>query len=140
MPKIEKQFTKFRGKDKAYYEALMNTRRGLMEQVTFHADEALNSDKNSAGERAGMSSHMADLGSDNFRHDMELGMLTAESEELELIEEAIQRIESGEYGQCHDCEVRIGEERLKAKPHALYCIKCKSIREENGGYRPDFED
>lgn len=136
----EKKFPAFKGKNKKYYEMLMEARRSIMEQVSFHRGEALNSEKNSAGERAGMSNHMADLGSDNFRHDMELGLLTAEVEELERIEEAIERLENGDYGNCLDCGCNINEERLKAKPYAYYCIKCKSIREQNDGYNPNYDN
>ena len=133
------KFPKFKGKKKAYYEALMKTRGSLMEQVKFHTDEALNYQKNSAGERAGMSTHMADLGSDNFRHDLELGLLTNEGDALELVEEAIQRLEAGDFGKCLDCGCKINQARLEAMPYALFCINCKSIREDNDGLNPNAD-
>jgi DnaK suppressor protein len=74
---------------------------------------------------------MADQGSDNFIHDMELGMLTDEADVLEMIEEAVQRLIDGEYGKCLDCGCKIAEERLEAKPHARFCVKCKTMREQN---------
>ena len=117
--------------DKKYFrELLMHARASFGEQIQVHVDEALSTRKDSAGERAGMATHMADLGSDNFRHDFELGLLTDEVDVLEMIDEALQRIEDSEYGVCLDCGAVIPRERLEAKPYARYCTKCKSKREE----------
>ena len=120
------------------YEALLTLRDKINQQMEFHSGEALINHRD-AGEKNGMSTHMADLGSDNFLHDMELSMITNEGEVLEEIDEAIQRLITGEYGQCMDCSKKIQEERLNAKPYAMYCIECKSIREKNGGMRPDMD-
>ena len=99
------------------------------EQVAFHREDALSSKKDSAGERAGMATHMADLGSDNFRHDIELGQMTDEGDVLEMIEEAFQRLEVSEYGICLECGCEIPASRLEAKPYARYCVRCKSAIE-----------
>lgn len=125
-----------RGKKRKYYDALMAVREEFSKQIEFHSSEALISNKN-AGE-TGISTHMADLGSDNALHDMELSLITNEGHTVEQIDEAIERLLSGEYGICLDCSGKISEERLTAKPYALFCIECKSIREKNGGFRPDF--
>lgn len=46
------------------------------------------------------------------------------------IEEALERIERGEYGYCEECEEPIAEARLKARPTAQLCIDCKEAREQ----------
>ena len=125
-----------RGKKKKYYDALMATREQFMQQLEFHSSEALSNNQN-AGE-TGMSTHMADLGSDNALHDMELTMITNEGDALELVDEAIERLLSGSYGKCLDCSATITEDRLTAKPHARFCIACKTIREENDGFNPKY--
>ncbi len=55
-------------------------------------------------------------------------VLTALDEEarhtLQLIEQALQRIESGEYGACTECGEAIKHARLKALPYAALCIEC----------------
>ena len=124
-----------RGKKKKFYEALMQEREKVEQLLEFHSSEAL-SNNHDAGEK-GMSTHMADLGSDNALHDMELSMITDEGNVLETIDEAIERLLNGEYGICLDCGAEIGDERLEAKPYACFCINCKSAREKNGGMRPD---
>lgn len=129
----------FRGQKKKFYDALMQTRTQILEQMKFHADEALDS-KNAFGDLNSMSNHMADFGSDNFLHDMELNMITNEGDVLEMIDEAINRLAGDEYGKCMDCGNNISPERLEAVPYARFCIKCKSIRENNGGLRPDLHN
>lgn len=129
----EKRAAKFTGKKKEFFLSLMEARAIVLNQMNFHKDEALGED---ATEKRGMTTHMADLGSDNSRHEMELQLLSEEGDVLELIEEAIQRLENNEYGICQDCNEMISESRLEQKPHALYCVKCKGIREKNGGYNP----
>ena len=127
----------FRGRKKKFYDALMASREQFSQQLQFHSTEALTNNSH-AGE-TGMSTHMADLGSDNALHDMELSLISAEGDTLELIDEAIKRLIEGSYGICLDCSAKITDDRLEAKPYARFCIKCKSIREENDGINPLYQ-
>ena len=61
---------------------------------------------------------------------MELQLLSEDGDVLQLIDDAIERLHNGTYGRCLDCEQMIPEGRLRVRPHAIYCIKCKSKREE----------
>jgi RNA polymerase-binding transcription factor len=45
------------------------------------------------------------------------------------IEEALRRLDDGEYGICEECGEKIGIERLKARPVTTLCIECKSSQE-----------
>lgn len=45
------------------------------------------------------------------------------------IQEALQRLENGEYGVCEQCGEEIGIGRLKARPVTTLCIDCKSSQE-----------
>jgi RNA polymerase-binding transcription factor len=120
------------GKKKKYYDALVKSRKSIIEQINFHSSEALDSESNNEK----MTTHMADLGSDNSRRDMELQLLTAEGDVVERIDEAIERLHNNDYGTCIDCDKTISDARLEVKPYAYYCIKCKSIREKNNGKNP----
>jgi len=55
-----------------------------------------------------------------------------QKKELAEIEEALKRIEEGNYGICKMCDEPIQEERLKIKPYAKYCIICREIIEKEG--------
>jgi DnaK suppressor protein len=56
--------------------------------------------------------------------------------QLRLIEEALDRLDSGDYGICLACEEPIPEKRLRAIPWAGYCIPCQ---EKTVGAAPDHE-
>ena len=45
--------------------------------------------------------------------------------QLRLIEEALDRLESGDFGVCLACEEDIPPKRLRAVPWARYCVKCQ---------------
>lgn len=58
---------------------------------------------------------------------VEGAIIQQQQEELESIEMALAKISSGEYGTCAMCGDDIGFQRLKVKPHAIYCINCRQI-------------
>lgn len=46
--------------------------------------------------------------------------------DLNAIDEALTRIDAGNYGVCKSCGNNIAEERMNALPEALQCINCAS--------------
>ncbi len=48
---------------------------------------------------------------------------------LKKIEEALKRIDAGEFGICEECGDDIGTKRLEARPVTTLCIQCKSEQE-----------
>ena len=50
--------------------------------------------------------------------------------ELNQINSALNRIESGDYGICVDCGIDIPEPRLIANPFALRCVTCEERHEQ----------
>ena len=122
---------KFEGKDLEYYNALMKLRGEVSEQMRVCADSALDAEN---FEKRGVTTHMADVSSDNSRHEMELRMLTEEGDVLQLIEAAIKRLANGEYGRCQECGEQIPEGRLRIRPYAIFCIKCKTKHEQQAKF------
>ena len=49
--------------------------------------------------------------------------------EIAAIDAAFDRIESGDYGVCLDCESEIDRKRLQVLPYALRCADCATRRE-----------
>ena len=45
------------------------------------------------------------------------------------VKEALDRLETGEFGICEDCGEPIDPKRLEARPVTTLCIDCKIIRE-----------
>lgn len=74
-------------------------------------------------------------GGDDDEHDPEgptmaqewsslVGLTTSANEEIEVIDEALGRINNGSYGMCTHCGKPIGAARLHARPAAQLCIEC----------------
>ena len=60
---------------------------------------------------------------------LELRSRDRERKLIKKIDEAIERIDTGDYGYCEVCGVEIGVERLEARPTAELCIDCKTLDE-----------
>ncbi len=77
---------------------------------------------------------------DDFPDEMDLALAEAslsfaglirerESKLLSRIEEALERIDLGDYGECTSCGEEVGVKRLLARPVARLCITCKDEQE-----------
>ncbi|MBS0350588.1 MAG: RNA polymerase-binding protein DksA [Proteobacteria bacterium] len=60
---------------------------------------------------------------------LELRTRDRERKLLKKIEQALDKIDKGEYGYCEDCGAEIGIRRLEARPTAIKCIDCKTFEE-----------
>ncbi len=120
---VRKFKSNYRGKKKVYFDRLLDMRQSLIEEIQLFSDTALSFERQ-AGEE------LADIGSESFMREMELSMMTVEEKRIQLIQDALERLESGAYGKCVDCKCKIKEGRLKALPYAKLCIECKAKREE----------
>ena len=54
------------------------------------------------------------------------------SAQLRSIEQALRRIDTGDYGECLECGEPIARARLRAQPFACLCIDCQSASEAPG--------
>jgi len=61
---------------------------------------------------------------------VESAIVTQQEKELAEINVTLGKISAGDYGICEMCEDPIGFQRLKVKPHAIYCIDCREIVEK----------
>ena len=52
-------------------------------------------------------------------------------QELNQVNEALARLDAGEYGYCKSCGNQIGSARLEAMPFATLCIDCAESSEDN---------
>ncbi|MEA2073171.1 MAG: RNA polymerase-binding protein DksA [Campylobacterota bacterium] len=62
---------------------------------------------------------------------VESAIVSQQSQELREIDVTLGKIENGDYGICEMCEDPIGFQRLKVKPHAIYCFDCREIVEKS---------
>jgi len=62
---------------------------------------------------------------------VESAIVQQQEQELREIDVTLGKISAGDYGVCVMCEDLIGFQRLKVKPHAVYCIDCREIVEKS---------
>jgi DnaK suppressor protein len=70
--------------------------------------------------------------------DIEFALLQMRTETLIRIDEALVRLDAGQYGICFDCESEISERRLRALSFALRCPACEERREQAQGRARPF--
>ena len=68
--------------------------------------------------------HLSHLDLDADADDIAMAMARRSEASLELVDAALERIDSGTYGVCRVCEGAISAERLDAVAHAEVCARC----------------
>lgn len=84
-----------------------------------------------------------DAAYDSAQDEISSQLAEVESRELANIENALERMKAGKYGQCEVCGGRIPLARLNALPYATMCIDCQRDSERDGGSRyerPSLEE
>ena len=65
----------------------------------------------------------------DIQDEIEFALIQMKSETLNKINDAVQRLDHGDYGYCFDCGEEIAEKRLRALPFAVRCKDCEEARE-----------
>jgi DnaK suppressor protein len=65
----------------------------------------------------------------DIQEDLEFALIQMKSETLNKINDALLRLEQGEYGYCYECGEEIAEKRLRALPFAVRCKDCEEAKE-----------
>ena len=121
-------------KDKTRYKKIILEKREiLVEELGELKETAIEkSSRRSSGDASNYSFHMADLGTDSEEREKAYLFLARENKYLGYLNEALERLERGEYGVCKVCGEAIPDKRLEAVPHATMCVPCKTKVKENG--------
>ena len=102
---------------------LQDRQREILSEVQGKIRDARSENKMSEVLDAGESSE-ADI-----QEDIEFALIQMKAETLSKINEALTRLEEGEYGYCFECGEDIAEQRLRALPFAVRCKDCEEARE-----------
>ena len=65
----------------------------------------------------------------DIQDEIEFALIQMKSETLNKVNDALARLEQGDYGNCFDCGEEIAEKRLRALPFAVRCKDCEEARE-----------
>ena len=82
------------------------------------------------GKDSGLDS--ADEAYNIYSRNIMLGRVETDALKLQLVEQALKRIDADVYGICLECEEDIEDRRLEYVPFARYCTECKSELEKKG--------
>jgi DnaK suppressor protein len=91
--------------------------------------------KQAADEMAALANNIEEAGTDQYDRDFALGMASADQEVLYEIDQAMNRIRTGNYGICELTGERIEPERLEAIPWARFSAESEKSLEREGKFR-----
>lgn len=125
-------------KDLDYYKKkLLWEKQNILKQISNFNERGheglMNSIRDSTGELSNYDNHPADGGTDTFDRSKDIGLKDHAKTILVMIEDALEKVESGRYGHCDSCGEEIGGERLEAMPYSTFCFECKSKSESRVG-------
>jgi DnaK suppressor protein len=118
-------------KVKSFRDKLLGRREGLVGQVQ-------QAERYSRERDAEATQDPADMAANAYTKELLVSMSDNDRRLLNLIDEALVRIEDGEYGKCVRCEEPLPEKRLDAVPWARHCVRCQDLQER--GLLTDDED
>lgn len=109
-------------KVKAFRDKLLARREGLVGQVQ-------QAEMYSRERDAEATQDPADMAANAYTKELLVSMSDNDRQLLNLIDEALERIEDGEYGKCVRCGAALPEKRLDAVPWARHCVQCQDLQE-----------
>lgn len=106
-----------------YKNQLLEQRENLVGQVNENQSQTFNFDRENLQDPV-------DAAVNDREQTILLSISESERTLLDQIDEALTRIEMGEYGECMNCGQTLTEARLNAVPYARYCINCQEKVEQ----------
>ncbi len=79
---------------------------------------------------ANVAQDLVDKAETSYTKEFLLSLSDSDREMLLMIDEALRRLEHGEFGVCQNCQKEISGKRLGAVPWTPYCIDCQEKTEE----------
>ncbi|MBP1622154.1 MAG: transcriptional regulator, TraR/DksA family [Acidobacteria bacterium] len=73
---------------------------------------------------------VADMAVESYTKEFLFGKSSGDRRILQLIQEALDRIDDKSYGECANCGNEIQPKRLEAVPWAVLCIQCQNLQEK----------
>ena len=106
-----------------YKKILLKLKDDLVHDIQNISHHSSNSDE--SGDVSGHVQHMADVATDMYDREFNLGLASNEREVLSRIDLALKKIDDKSFGICVECDKQIPAARLKAIPYAETCMKCQ---------------
>jgi len=109
-----------------FKQIILEKRKEILDELEILRNTIMDSTTGEyTSENPSYSLHM-EQGTDAMEREKTFLLASREGKFLNYLDDALQRIEKGEYGRCSTCGKLIEKERLEAVPHAQMCFACKS--------------
>src|ERR687886_1830893 len=109
-------------KMRIYRDRLLARREGLVGQV-------MEAEMYSRERDSEATQDPADMAANAYTKELLFSMSANDRRLLELIDEALERIEAGGIRKCVHCGEPVQEKRLEAVPWASHCLRCQDLQE-----------
>ena len=107
-----------------YYKKKLTTRREeLMKTIARTEEEGRLADDDQTVD-------LADKAANSYTKEFLFGMTNTDRTILSMIDAALKRIQSNEFGLCANCQEEMQQKRLEAVPWAKHCINCQEKAEQ----------
>jgi DnaK suppressor protein len=106
-----------------YKKRLLARRDELVKTITRTEEEGRQADDDPTVD-------LADKAANSYTKEFLFGQTNTDRAILNLIDEALKRIRSNDYGTCMNCQEEMQQKRLEAVPWAKHCISCQEKKEQ----------
>ena len=106
-----------------YKKKLLNRRDELVKTITRTEEEGRQADDDPTVD-------LADKAANSYTKEFLFGMTNTDRTILNMIDAALKRINTDEYGVCANCQEEMQQKRLEAVPWAKHCITCQEKMEQ----------
>ena len=107
-----------------YYKKKLQLRREeLMRTIARTEEEGRQADDDQTVD-------LADKAANSYTKEFLFGMTNTDRTILNMIDAALKRIQTDEYGVCANCQEEMQQKRLEAVPWAKHCINCQEKHEQ----------
>lgn len=113
-----------------YKKLLTKIKEEIISDIKQMSSANSQSQKDSSGDISGHALHMADVATDMYDREFNLGLASNDRELLYKVDGALKRIQDNSFGICLECSKPIAVARLKAIPYVETCVKCQEKIEQ----------
>ena len=89
------------------------------------------SQREALGELSTLDQHPADMGTETFEIEKDLSIRESVEAQIDDVDRALRKLDSGQFGLCESCGKPIPQARLQAKPAPRYCLKDQATMERH---------
>lgn len=108
-----------------FRKIILEKKKEILEELETLRDSMMDATTGEYASESSMYSTHMEQGTDAMEREKTFLFASREGKFLNHLEDALQRIDKGEYGKCSECGKLIEKERLEAVPHAQQCLRCK---------------